>query len=73
MRHLCLANDREVTVVNRTSGHIDLYWNRKRICSSEDNEIGFRYKFIRMNFSGVLLRRENVQRHVKMHTVLLSF
>ena len=53
-----LKDDNEVTVVVRTNGQVDLYWNKKIIDSSINYNEGYIYKDVFTNFQSVILKRK---------------
>lgn len=53
-----LKDENEVTVVVRTNGQVDLYWNKKIIDSSINYNEGYIYKDVFTNFQSVILKRK---------------
>ena len=41
----------------RESGHVDLYWNKKKISSTQDLDEPYKYTNIKVNYQEILLRR----------------
>ena len=55
-----MKGDKQVTLVLRKSGHVDLYWNCKRITSTEESEEPqvYFYTSITMSFNAAYLNRQ---------------
>ena len=76
-RHVCLKQDKEVTIVMREKGELDLYWNRRLVATStDDSDVDYSYLSYHVNFSAAILKRKGSNETgntVGEHYVTLSF
>lgn len=57
MRNVFISDRSQATIVLRESGHVDLYWNKKKISSTQDLDEPYKYTNIKVNYQEILLRR----------------
>ena len=70
IRNVMIQNRQQATIVLRESGHVDLYWNKKKISSTQDLDEPFKYTSIEVNYESVILRRRSAS--MSDHQVFLS-
>ena len=70
IRHVCLKNGKQATVVLLAMGDVDLYWNCKIVACSKESSVKFKYTKLIMNFNTILLQRENSS--MASHSVIIS-
>ena len=65
LRNIVLSGKMQATVALRQSGHVDLYWNCKKISSTKDLDEPFTYTEIEINYQNILMRRfaDNIGEH----------